>query len=348
MALAILKGENAYPPNFLYFFLILLFAKFYWGLNELILVSVIILTLSFGAKFYFSFNFFVKHKVEEAERSSYIFISSIATFLLCFCFSLPGLNLFKKGYYYLGQIPPNIWHNSTEMLLIPFVIWLFIELGNLFSNITLRTIVLSTLLIAVNISIKPSYFFCIGILFPLFLFYKYRFSAPFFIGIIPITAGILMVAMQYFLVYELNVGSVYKAEKSSVVLSNPFEVWRIYSSTSIIPFQVISSCLYPILVFSWLKRKKDFYEYFAIFSFIFSLLIFIFLKESGPRGGHGNFLWQAIICNYIMFLVATRNLIYQYFRKRNRFFWISAVVFALHFCSGIYYTFRFLQIRDYY
>ncbi len=348
MALAILKNQNTYPPNFLYFFLLLLFAKFYWGLNELLLVSLVVLTVSFSAKYFFSYYFFIKQLFSGTYNSKIIILSTIGSLFLAFCFSLPGVNLITKGYYYVGQIPPNVWHNSTEMFLIPFVIWLFIEMGNLISKPTLRSVILCTLLVALNISIKPSYFFCIGPLFPLFLLYQYRLSAQFFLGMIPIAAGFLLLFLQFYYIFLINMGSVYKTEKSSVVFSRPFEIWLLSTNGSMIPLLFLSSCLFPILVFLRLERKKDFYEYFSISSFVLGLLIFIFLKESGPRELHGNFGWQAIVCNFILFLVATRNLISQYFREKNRFFWIATGVFILHFCSGVFYIFRFIRIRDYF
>ncbi len=319
-----------------------------WDLFKIIKVSIFILSVAFSLKYFFSYTFIRSQLKGQASESKLNQISALVSFCLVFCFSLPSVNLISNGNYYLGQVPPNVWHNSTEMLLIPFAIWLFVELNGLISKPTIPRVLVCSGLVAINLMIKPSYFFCIGPLFPLFVLYKYRFSGKFFSGVIPVGLGFILLFIQYYLIFSLNMGSVYKTEKSSVVFSSPFEVWLIFSSPSQIPFLLISSCLFPFMVFVFLTRKRDFFEKFAIYSFIISLLIFIFINESGPRASHGNFIWQVIICNYLLFMVAARNLIFQFFSARTHWFWLSSLVFVLHFTSGIFYIIRFLSIRDYF
>jgi len=102
-------------------------------------------------------------------------------------------------------ITSNIWHNPTTIFLMPFAVFLFLD--SLFfikkPNIKRLYKVVFPVLI-VSIFIKPSFFFCFGVVFPVLSFYclkqvKYGFNSL-FLGFI----GAMIVFFEFFFFFMLR------------------------------------------------------------------------------------------------------------------------------------------------
>ncbi|OQX97833.1 MAG: hypothetical protein B6I24_07425 [Bacteroidetes bacterium 4572_128] len=60
-----------------------------------------------------------------------------------------------------------------------------------------KRIYIISLLIALNIFSKPSFFLVFVVIYPLFLLYKYKLSKTFFLNLIPIVFGALLLSVEY-------------------------------------------------------------------------------------------------------------------------------------------------------
>lgn len=197
----------------------------------------------------------------------------------------------------LGYLPVNTWHNSTTIFLMPFAIWLFYksylfiknhhEQENNFSS--LLTLLLLTIF---SVFIKPSYFFVFAIAFPLYYLLRFGINKNlFYSGLVSLfSAAALLLVYRY----------VYVGSDSSITI-HPFHVWSYWSTN--IPMGLVSSILFPLLflIFYFRQTLKDHLLSYAWVQMAVAILIYILLSETGGREMHGNFGWQTIICNYLLF-----------------------------------------------
>ncbi len=94
--------------------------------------------------------------VSELNTSDYK-IASIISAVLLFVFALPSVLIFNN-LYYLGSFSPNIWHNSTTIFVIPFVILLYRESCQQLLPFNSKRLWIIVLLILINVCIKPSFY----------------------------------------------------------------------------------------------------------------------------------------------------------------------------------------------
>jgi hypothetical protein len=88
---------------------------------------------------------------------------------------------------------------------------------------------------------------------------------------------------------------------------------------------------------------------YATISFGVAVIIFILFTESGAREFHGNFFWQCIVCNYILFVVTAILLVKDIDAEgvvslKNK---LVLFTFALHVIAGILYLYKFLATGSY-
>ena len=82
---------------------------------------------------------------------------------LVFVYVMPLISLNQCWYY--GYFVPNIWHNSTLIFLFPFSILLYQKTLDVMNakNVCFHDIVIISILVAVNVFIKPSFFFILSV-----------------------------------------------------------------------------------------------------------------------------------------------------------------------------------------
>lgn len=336
------------PPNFLFYFIVFLFSFFSSSTTVLLQSAVVVLSLSILLKFYFSLKVL---SVKSISSTNGLFQNSrlppLFIAMLCLSFAIPNpFNIF----YYLGQTPPNIWHNSTIIFLMPFAILLFWQSVNYVQNPSKKLLLNLCLLVFLNAIIKPSFIMVFVPAFSFISLLKNKFSKTFFISLIPSIFATVLILLQFLLVFILEENSIYeKAEKTSVLIS-PFEVWSYFSRY--IPLSILVSVAFPLAVsivyFKKLKHQLMF-QYSWLCYFI-AITIFALLVEAGPRKLHLNFSWQNIVCCYILFLVTGKYWI-QYIQERNKLFkadFFILGIFILHFLSGLAYILRLFLRNTYY
>jgi hypothetical protein len=328
------------PANILYYLILYTVALFNTGFQPLSISTVIVLSSAVTAKFILARRFAIYYFKEIAEGNSRITpsdrtISLLALFSI-FAFSLPTSRILE-GVYYLGQIPPNVWHNSTTIFLMPFAFLLFwISYQQLLKPTPLRIFTL-TLLCIVNILAKPSFYFVFCVVYPLMLLRSFGLKKDFWLNLIPLVMGSFLLIIQYYLIYKLGFSNM-DAEKSGIGFG-PFMVWSHFSSNIAISF--LASIIFPFafVCIYWKDFLKNLLLQYTVLAFLFAVVIFCVLIESGPRLYDGNFFWQCVVCNYFLFLVVSLQF-YEKIRSIGMTTWYNIIIlicYAIQVESGFAY-----------
>lgn len=321
------EGDPEAKLYSLYFHAINLLSFYSFDRTWMEVAAVILLGSMVIFKFIITDRMIIKHTYPTQESSgNYRFLihASVLAMFLCLCQNL--IYQFSATMA-LGYIPVNTWHNSTTITLMPVALLLFFKsydfiLSKQDSFFSKDALVLM-LLTLLSVLIKPSFFFVFVIAFPLFYFLNNNFSKPLMSVIVICAAGMagMMVIRQY----------VYTGSDSQVVI-RPFEAWQTWSHN--IPLSLMASIAFPLVVFLMYSRKviHDKMLQYAWLSFFTGLIIYILLNETGVRAIHGNFSWQTIVCNFILFL---SSIIFLLKQKTDLKLKIALTAFGLHVATGI-------------
>jgi hypothetical protein len=330
--------NHGYPPNFIYYLLIDLLSFFTKNTFLLNVAALFVLVLALLFKFELTKKIGNQLIIIGKERiGNEIYRLDKTTFYIMLVFSLPSIQLLYSNHYYLGQLPPNIWHNSTTMLLMPISCLIFLKTCNAITipesldNIKTASIIL---LLSISIFIKPSFAFL-------------YFPAITFIGVKKKSLKLLMISfssvalilLQYYLIYLQN--GYLDQEVESTIKIDFLYVWKNWldGKPYLIFFSIISSLLFPIIyiVFFFKNLKNDDIFQLSIIMAIVGIVMFMVLKEDGPRVLHGNFIWNSVVGLYFLWVY----LVYDFQTRRKiissflvRFF---DFLFKLHVLSGIIY-----------
>lgn len=350
IAYSFVNSNDKLTPNFLYYFLLALFAGFSGYKYAYYIASIIVLSIAIALKFLVN-SFYIKKYVPQISSRTTIILSVFLLFIFC----LPGYNFSYPDHFYFGQLAPNVWHNSTVIFLFPFCIVLFFKVYELlYSNETNRNASYQVAgLILINALIKPSLLFTIIPSFLLLFLFKNKLvdlTVKELKKLLPFAAGIIFIAVEYFVIYKLNYTSnVTSSNQQAGVVIAPLQVWRHFSSN--IPVAIFTSCFFPLVYIFLSKGKvlKNPLVIFALTNFIFGLAIWILFAESGDRKFHGNFYWQVVITNYLLFFSLLLHLINSIkantIGKTKQFFITGA--FLLHFIWGIFYWTKIIIFKGY-
>ncbi len=300
------------PANFLYYLMVYFFSFAQvesW--QHLCFASAVVLGFSVAAKFaitrrLFSWGLGGHRGFSPLAGGCRVYLLSLLFSLaLLIAFSLPMRLFYAEGYFYLGQIPPNVWHNSTTIFLMPFALLLF---WNSYLQINdpsnMKRIYVLAILSALNIFVKPSFIFAFVAVYPLYMFTKTLKKSTvrlFMANMAPVfLAGILTVLM-YLLIYSFSFGTinVVHVGKSGVGI-RPFLVWQRFSPNILL--SVVLSVLFPAAyILLRPQERRELLLRYAWALYAVAMLIFILFDETGPRAFHGNFFWQTVVCSYTLF-----------------------------------------------
>jgi hypothetical protein len=344
--------KYGYPPNFIYYFLIDMFSFFTKEVHLLNIATIFILTLALYGKFCLSARIYEFVCVSDEIDNKLINNKYLVSFLLAIVFSLPSVLFIFDGRWYLGQLVPNVWHNSTTILLMPFSCYMvLLTLMLLKKNQTdFKTLIILVFVGIISVFIKPSFAFI---------------YVPSLIvsGLIQRKWSLLLIAMllvvfiiiQYYLIYiENHVADIYSKDgetdlTTSSVEIDVFRVWKYFSngSKSIMLVSFVSSLLFPIaFIFSNFKIViQDQYFRLSLLMATFGLLIFFIFKESGTRQYHGNFYWNAVVGLYFLWSAVVFSFFrYKSLLKKQK---LLSYLFNLHVLSGCIYILRILIMGSY-
>jgi hypothetical protein len=298
-------ASHTIPGDPLYFVLLAALTGFQKSTSALNVASVVVLGVAVGAKYLISAWIALRETGAKGLplRVSGETVLVLLVALLPFAFSLPTNNVF------LGQEPPNVFHSSTTIFLMPFALLLFY-----FSAQYLRTGATSWLyasggMALLNVLAKPSFVLALVVVLPIAALIRFRGSKELWRAW-GLTAfmGLLLVG-QYLYIYKTGSGE--KLQEAAGLVStvpshvriDPFHVWSYYSDS--IPLSFLASFAFPLVALVVFGRRLLEYDLvrYAFALLAVSLAIFILFTETGSREFDGNFGWQVIVSSYIAFLV---------------------------------------------
>ena len=343
------NGNSPQQVNFLYYYTVYFFSFFSNNPTIILLTSAIILTIATFAKYYITKTILVT-QLEFTENKNKRIIAYIS-FVLLFLISLPAIYFFTNCFYLL-TCNPTIWHNSTTIFVMPFVLLLFWNSYLQLQSHSKKRLVIIFILIALNAVTKPSFLFVFFVVYPLFLLQKYEINTKtFWINLLPIACGIIFVILEYYLIY-LNSEPKQSTSSIAIYIFHFFIVWSNGNNSYLLfILSILSSFLFPIVLI--LKNNqliKSRLILYAISCTFFAILVSVTIIETGNRVYDGNFLWQVFMCSYLLFFSCILELLKLI--KQNNFsfkkYFIELFVLTLHFVSGIIYLVNIFQTKIYF
>jgi len=340
-------------PPFMYHLSIYIFSLFTPKFAPLFFASALVSALSIAAKYIFSQKYIEEYvsvslsSPELAEEKHFRWLTTIFGVMLVFIFSLP-ITVLLGADYYLTNFPPNVWHNPTTILLMPFAVLLFWVSYRQLESPTASRITAIAILCIINILIKPSFFFVFCVTYPLFFLIRHGFRKGFWKNMLPIFLGAVLVYFEYYLLYA-------DGESSSGVAIGLFTVWSHYSPN--VPLAFLGSIFFPLVffIFYWKEFLMNLLFNYSISLLAVAIFVFSIFIETGSRKYHGNFGWQYIIANYIFYMAMTALLIKRIYQPNSgehksipnlllQINWKDKVVLSIYiiqFILGIYYFINF-------
>jgi hypothetical protein len=352
------KGWTKYPPNFLFYFIINLLSGFN-NIKVLYPVTVGVLSTATVLKYIISKKIIISYNSLElnniiTNKSLMFWVFTIGLF---FCFAIPDpFSIYVLKKIYLTKFVPNVWHNSTVIFLFPFAILLFwkqLKLFDFSSKANIKNLAIINLLVLINLFIKPSFIFAyapVAFLYMLANIQNKISWKDFILRLSPFIVITIVIAFQYYLIYVKQDGSFFN-EKSSIIFTTPFKMATHYMPYQFIPISIILSYLLPIAVMLLYKEIRSYKPFiFALFLTLFAIAISAFVMESGPRSTHGNFLWQIIICSYLLFHTTITFLVpkFLHHKVRSKKDNLMLFLFLIHVGSGMLYIIKIIATHSYY
>lgn len=264
--------------------------------------------------------------------------------------SLPGLDHIIRGYWYRHNFPPNTWHNSTLVALMPFAI-ITVYLGyKLLQKPHNTQIALLHFFTTFSAFAKPSFLVAWIPVYFFVSFYSVKDWKQRVISWGPLLLSGLVVVAQYILLYEVPI----EGQENSGVNFSWLAVWSSSAGRTESGFylSVLFSCIMPLSFYLLNPHflKKDLHLLAIGMSFL-SFFYAAFLVEP-VRLTDGNFLWSAISSQYILYMVSvsevfkstnTTNIAGNLSHKQV----IPAMLFLCQVLFGIMYLFRYVALGYY-
>ena len=266
---------------------------------------------------------------------------ALAGVTFVFCLPIPGERWLHP------HIPPNYWHNSTSIFVMPFVVLLFAAAMDFAARPSGRGAVVLTLLMAANVLSKPSFVLCFVVAFPLFLLIRATPLRAWAWAVLPFVVAGSLVGAQYLYIFRLPSYQAFLDVEPTRIGLGWFHVWSRYvhgDPAFVIPLAILNSLALPLgVAIAYPSRfMTDKAIQFCLMLLVAGTGIYAILYEDGPRMMHGNFGWQPTMCNYLLHACAL-GLFVRLKRERPR--WtrrdvVLAGLFAVEIAVGIFYLAR--------
>jgi len=336
-----------FPVDFLYYFGVAVLALFSTRMETLLAVSAVVLAGAFTAKFQTSLLCLVRWSGPsvEATRAAYRGLLFGALGLaFVFCLPLPG------QHWYLGQFPPNQWHNSTNVAVIPLAVLLFFYSTEFLRSGQVRMLFPVGVFTILNLLTKPSLFLPFAAVFPLYALFRFGpRRRAFWQSLLPVAAGGVLLVLYYLFVFHHPEYRELMGADGVALEFGWFEPWRRYSGNIVL--SVVNSLMLPLLAFLLYPRlfREETGVRYALGLLVVGLLIYAFVHETGDRALHGNLSWQNITSNYLLHLAlmaawARLRLRGLTLPSRDR---VLLTAFAIEVLVGLAYIVRVLRTGNY-
>ncbi|MBN9244838.1 MAG: hypothetical protein J0I98_18805 [Mesorhizobium sp.] len=348
-------GEGVWPRHILYFALVAL-TSFWssslsvwetsgWLWLSLLVVAKFAATLWFG-RLWLGGSDQAVAQAESGGRDGNLALVAIALCMtVVFCFPPPVA--FLQGLWYSFSFPPNVWHNSTHIAVMPFAIVVFgLSVRQLEQPDNVGRAIAVTVMAIVSALAKPSFLMAwlpVYGLCTLILWWKDRSFRKFLIAILPVALSVAVLAVQYYLIYGKNINN-------ASVKFGYMDAWLSRSGRFEIDFyiSILMSSLFPIVFYLFFPaRVKNLSHILAIGMVAISYFYAAAFSETGETQA-GNFMWPIIGANFIAYMLCIFDLHAICRRQKGGLrAGVPAAVFALCSIWGVAYMVRYLLIGGY-
>jgi hypothetical protein len=349
-AVSIRTGE--FPGDALYYLALGAATGLSTSRETLEVAAVALLALCVGAKLAISLRIALAELSPElavaAPRVRALAPAGLAVLVLLvgFAFSIPTDRI------YLGQFPPNVWHNSTTVFLMPFALALFWCSLQFLRTAATRWLWLTAAALVANVLAKPSLVLAFVPVFPIAAWARLRHDPVALRRALLLVAGaVALLGAQYAYVYAADPVSehLYAADAPSHVRVAPFDVWGALSSN--VPLSIAASLAFPLAALAAYGRslaRSDMVRYAGGLT-IAAVALFALLEEAGPRKLHGNFAWQADVANYLLFLAVAVQVVrlWPVTRRPRPRDWLVALALLAHVAAGAWFLYRWWRTGTY-
>lgn len=343
-------GKGSLPANFGFYQLVHLASGFSSVFSRLLNTALVVVAVAWGGLVWVSSyagHSLLKRGVLPPGTTAGPSQKMIALAAVCSCllFPLP----FNNTAWYLGTLPPNVYHNSTIISAMPFSVLAFAYGARRLSDDRAAGIpndLLLSLLLVVGAVFKPSYSFAFLPAFGLLFALKFRFRLPQLLRLALVLLPVaLVIAGQ--LAWTNHHPNDTLGGASRLGFGFPAG-WRTF-----VPgyggWQVLAcaagSFLLPVAAYSlrpdWLRRPA---HQLALLSLLVGFGLFQVVYETGARALHGNFVWQVVAANHVLHWVIVLEVVAwvpaDASRQRKRT--VLCCLVALEVLSGSTYLVRFL------
>ncbi len=337
-----LENKDYFSGNFLMYTLLNLFSGFSGHRNVMKIVLCLMLSLATALKYGIVRDIF--RQLTIYKYAKWVAVSLIFVYIIPMLYFFKPFSLFLySGNLYLEYYVPNVWHNSTIIFLFPFALCLYFLSLKQLRNFNKITNIQMIILVAINIFIKPSFFFVFVCAYPVMLLLKYGIKIRFWKGMFPIFFGILCLMIEYISIYnQASDGS------SVVLLFDPVISMQFWKSKIL---YLLISLAFPFFYFvtHFNKCISDDEFLYVLLLIIAALGIFFVCYETGPRATHGNFYWQIVISMWLSFYYVVKNNLKDYMENGmtllNK---ITNVLYSIHVIFGLIYLANILITKTYY
>lgn len=300
-------GQGSVPANAGFYELVHMLSGFTCNPGRLLIIAIIVVAMAWGGlvgvSAYGGLALLKRRTLatgfsEAANTKGMVLLAAVGS---CLLFPLP-VNTVS---WYVGLLPPNVYHNSTIITAMPFSI-AAVVLGTrrLTSGGDARwdNELYLALILVVGAIFKPSYAFAFVPAYAVLFLWQFRFQIAqvlrLTMTVVPVLAVILGQLMwtnhhpQDTLGGASRLGFAFPAGWHTFVPN--YSGWHVLGCA-------VSSFLVPIVAYGlrpdWLRLPA---HRLGLLSLLTGLSVFLFVYETGPRASHGNFIWQVIAANHVL------------------------------------------------
>ncbi len=341
-----LETNSLLTANFLMYFLVNLLTLFSGHLGSMRIALVLLISLANTAKYIIVREAFKQWT--STTKAKLAAAALLVVYVIPLMYFLKPLGFFPSANnMYLGYYVPNVWHNSTILCMMPFAVACYLLSVKQFEEYSdLRNLYI-TILLAISVLIKPSFYFVYVIAYPIIIINRYGFVKETFRSIIPLLIGGICLTYEYMTIYYHggNDGSGVVIDIMQLFTLNFWKSHALYLAVSIL-LPILFLCLYARTVY------KDREFWFVLIMLICALGIYWCCQETGPRAGHGNLGWQVIATMWLTYFYILKNITVgcEGWKSQNRGGYSHRIILTalfLHTIMGIIYLAKFILTNSF-
>ena len=296
---AFANGRDVLPSNAGYYLITWAISGFSKNYDTIFRSGLTVLALFFAFKVWVT-SWFIRRFYPAIALPNLLFISVAVNLIV---------SIEWTSYIFLGNISPNVIHNSTLLANMPFSIILF-ALSVAWApskSLTLKQVSILGLLVFLGTLTKPSFFLAYVVWYPLWVLFVQKRRLPNISHLIHLGFGALIIAGQFIYQYKYIKPSALEAtDPSHPIFYFPFGWYKVlmYDGVNRLPINIMVSFGLPAFIFIVLRKHFTPMMLAVLSIHSVAVLIFLSIGESGYRMLHGNFSWQAVATNFLFYLVS--------------------------------------------